>query len=80
MNLRKKILQASLNSGACHIGSALSCVEIIQAIHEIKKEEDVFIFSKASGVSTYYCYKYPIEEATELLKKYPLPSKEAGLI
>ena len=79
MNLRKKILTASLKAKACHISSALSCVEIIKSIYEAKKPEDMFLFAKASGVSALYCYKYSLEKATELLKKYPLPSQEAGL-
>jgi transketolase len=78
--LRKKIIEASFKSGACHIGSALSCVEILQAIFKVKKRRDKFIFSKASGVCAYYCLKYPLKRATELLKKYSLPSKEAGLL
>lgn len=31
-------------------------------------------------MAAYYCYKYSLKKATELLKKYPLPSKEAGCI
>jgi transketolase len=78
--LKKKILKSSFLAGACHIGSALSCIDIIERIHKIKKPQDVFIFGKASGVSAYYCYKYPLKKATELLKKHPLASREAGCI
>lgn len=77
--LRKQILKSSYEAGACHIGSALSCVEIIDAIYDVKKEEDIFLFSKASGVCALYCKLFP-DKATELIKKYPLPHKEAGLI
>ena len=74
--LRKKILKVSYLSGACHIGSSLSCVEILQAI----KGKNPFIFSKASGVCTWYCMNYSEEKCIELMKKHPLPSKEGGLI
>lgn len=74
-NLRKKIIESSFSSKACHIGSALSCVEIIDSIYSIKKERDEVVFSKASGVSTLYCKLHP-EKSTEYLKRYPLPSKE----
>jgi len=79
MNLRQKIIKASYDAKACHIGSALSCVEIMEAIEETKEDAE-FIFSKASGVATYYCMKHPLKKATELLRSYPLPSKEGGLV
>lgn len=50
-NLRKKILEMSYKAKACHIGSSLSCVEIILALSELRGE---LIFSKASGVATVY--------------------------
>lgn len=78
-NLRKKIIIASYGAKACHIGSALSAIDIIVDIFKIKRPKDIFIFGKASGVSAYYCLKYPLKKATELLRKYPLPSKEGGL-
>lgn len=77
--LRKKILTASYKAGACHIGSALSCIDIIKDIHQKMRKRDIFIFGKASGVAAYYCYKYPLKKATKLLKRYPLPSNKAGL-
>ena len=76
MTLRQKIIKVSYKANACHIGSALSCVEIIQSIGN----RNPFIFAKASGISAYYCMKYDEKKAVKLLKKYPLPSKEAGLI
>ena len=73
--LRKKILQASFQAGACHIGSALSCVDIVEDIFRKKRVGDIFLFAKASGVATLYCKLHP-NKAAEYLKKYPLPSKE----
>lgn len=79
--LRKDILNTSFKAGACHMGSSLSCVEIMLEIDEKMKENDLFLFSKASGVATYYCLLadkgyFPKEKTAEYLKNYPLPSKE----
>ena len=73
--LRKKIIQASYEAKACHISSALSCCDIVEAVYEVKKPEDIFIFAKATGVCALYCYLHP-EKAAEYIKKYPLPSKK----
>lgn len=78
--LRKKILLASYQSNACHLGGSLSAIDIIKEIYKKKKKDDIFVFAKASGVSALYCYLYPLKKATEYLKKYPLPAREAGLI
>ncbi|MEK6882280.1 MAG: hypothetical protein AABY22_21860, partial [Nanoarchaeota archaeon] len=61
--LRKNILISSWKAGACHLGSSFSCIEIIEAIYEVKKQNDVFIFAKASGVSALYCYLHPVNKA-----------------
>ena len=79
--MRKEILINSNIAGACHIGSALSCVEILQVIHKVKKKDDVFLFAKASGVAAYYCLLaeqgiIPKDKVAEYLRDYPLPSKE----
>lgn len=78
---RELILRASYEAGACHIGSALSCVEIVESIYEQKKDRDVFLFSKASGAATLYAVlaqlgKFPTKKIAEYLKNYPLASKE----
>lgn len=49
--IRKKILQLSQKAGACHVGSALSCVDIVIALNEMKGK---LVFSKASGASAVY--------------------------
>lgn len=80
--IKKDILIASHEAGACHIGSALSCVKILVDLFyglEIKPEH--FLFSKASGVATYYRILadlgyFPKEKVAYYLKNYPLPSTE----
>ncbi len=84
--LRKQILQSSFDAGACHIGSALSCVEVLLAIDGARKETDIFLFSKASGVAAYYVLLaergyFSREKIVHYLKNYPLASKEVpGII
>jgi len=85
--IRRDVLQASFESNACHIGSALSCVEILVDLFYNKlKENDIFLFSKASGVATLYCILadkgyFPKEKLVYYLKNYPLASKEVpGII
>jgi transketolase len=78
--LRNDVLRYSYEAGACHIGSALSCIEILIAIDRVKSKEDFFIFGKASGVSAYYALLADKSGehhlVHEILKQYPLPSKE----
>ena len=75
--LLKTILQSSYDAGACHIGSSLSCFDIMYDLfYETMKEEDIFIFSKASGAATYYTMLadkgfFPKEKIAEYLKFYP---------
>lgn len=79
--IRRIIIKASYEAHACHIGSALSCVEILLDIYSQLKEGDYFVFSKASGVCALYAVlaeRGIISEHTiaYYLKKYSLPSKE----
>lgn len=80
--IRRDILNASFEAKACHLGSALSCVEImVDLFYNRLKEDDIFIFSKASGVATYYAILadkgyFSKEKLAEYLHNYPLPSKE----
>jgi len=79
--MRREILEASYKAGACHIGSALSCVEILKAIDKVMKPNDVFLFAKASGVAAYYCLLaekgiIPKNKVSHYLARYPLASKD----
>jgi len=78
--IKKDVLNASYAAGACHIGSALSCVSILVPLLYSKKDEDIFIFGKASGVATFYAILadqglFRKENLPLFLKRYPLPSK-----
>lgn len=78
--LREDILIASHKAGACHIGSALSCVDILHDLFYIDKiSPKDFLFGKASGVAAYYAVlsdlgKFPKDHLWKYLKSYPLPS------
>lgn len=80
--IKHDVLQASFDAGACHIGSALSCVPILVDLFYRRLEDgDLFIFSKASGAATYYAIlsdkgMFPKEKLAEYLKNYPECSKE----
>lgn len=80
--IKSDVLHASFQAGACHIGSALSCVDILVSIlYKEKNSNDIFLFSKASGVATYYAILadkgyFPKEKLAFYLKNYPLPSTE----
>jgi transketolase len=54
--IRKSILRISSSSKTSHVGSALSCVDIILVLykHFIKKK-NIFILSKGHACLAYYC-------------------------
>lgn len=79
--MRKAILENSFKAGACHLGSALSCIDIIDGIYKKMKERDVFLFAKASGAAALYVVLadrgyFPKEKIADYLKNYPLPHKD----
>lgn len=80
--VKRLILTASYESSACHIGSALSCASIIVDLYFNRmKENDIFIFGKASGVAALYATLavkgvFPKEKVAYYLKKYPLASHQ----
>lgn len=80
--IQTDVLVASYEAGACHIGSALSCVRIlVDLFYNRKIEPEQFYFGKASGVATYYAILSDLgyfdkSEIVHYLKNYPLPSTE----
>jgi len=74
------IIESSYEAEACHIGSALSCVDILIDIFSNLRKGDFFIFSKASGAAALYAILaekgvIPRNKVAYYLKKYALPSK-----
>jgi transketolase len=80
--IRRDILNASFEAKACHLGSALSCVDImVKLAYETLQEGDRFIFSKASGSATLYAILadqglFPKDKLAQYLHDYPEASKE----
>lgn len=80
--IRKSVLINSYKANACHIGSALSCVDkMVELFYKTLKRGDIFLFSKASGVATFYSILadkgyFPKSKIAHYLKHYPLPSRE----
>ena len=73
-DIRKLIIEASYYAGHGHIPSALSIVEILLAIDDVKTEDDIFILSKGHGCLAYYAYlvqknEISIEELRNFGKK-----------
>ena len=80
--IRRLILENSYLAGACHIGGALSCVNILIDLFYIQKiKPEQFIWSKASGVSAFYSVLadkgyFPKSKIAYYLKKYPLSNRQ----
>tara|TARA_Y100000592_G_scaffold101154_1_gene186116 strand:- start:11135 stop:11881 length:747 start_codon:yes stop_codon:yes gene_type:complete len=55
-DIRKTIIDAAYHAGHGHIPSALSIVEILKAVDNVKTKDDVFILSKGHGCLAYYAY------------------------
>ena len=69
MNNRAKILEISYKAKACHIGSALS---VIRLLERLNKKDGIIVFSKASGIAALYCIKYDTKTALRALKTHPV--------
>jgi len=79
--VKRLILTSSYESHACHLGSSLSCSDIIVDLYFNRmKPNDIFIFGKASGVAALYATLalkgvFPKEKVAYYLKRYPLADK-----
>jgi len=51
---RIRIIEMTYEAGATHLGSALSSVDIIEAIYSIKKPEEKFVLSNGHAASALY--------------------------
>jgi transketolase len=54
-NIRRKIIDLLYKHKACHLGSCMSCVEILSVLYfEIMRSEDKFILSKGHAAAALY--------------------------
>jgi transketolase len=79
---RRIIIESSYKANACHIGSALSCVDILIDLYFKRMgKKDIFVFSKASGAAALYAVLslkgyFPESKVAYYLKKFPLASRK----
>lgn len=53
--IRRKLVELSYKNKIPHLGSCLSCVDILVAVYQQKKTEDYFILSKGHAAPALYC-------------------------
>lgn len=80
-NIRKKIISLSYTTKSAHLGSSLSCVEILTACMLIKKNYNnsitEIILSKGHGAMAYYSVLSEFGEmSTKYLKNYMRPNSD----
>ena len=68
--LRKRILELAYKNKLSHIGSALSCVEILDEIYSKRKPTDPVVLSCGHAGLALYCVleKYEGQNAQELIE------------
>lgn len=71
-DLKKRIIDIAYKNKLSHLGSYLSCVDIIDWIFKSKKPEDIFILSNGHAALAQYVIleKYHQHNAEELFKKH----------
>src|SRR4030043_2429477 len=80
---RKRILEISYKRKLSHIGSCISCVDLIHAVYNIKKKEDKFVLSNGhAGVALYTVlekFGYINKEVSENLHVHPDRNSKYGI-
>lgn len=72
IELKKRLLKLLYDHNEEHVGSCLSCIDIIDIIYKNKKQEDIFILSNGHAAYALYCIleKYHGIDADYLAKKH----------
>ena len=80
---RKRILEISFKRGLSHIGSCLSCVDIIHAIYKVKKRKEKFVLSNGQAGFAYYAilekFGYLKKNKAEKLHVHPDRNPKNGI-
>ncbi|OGM21478.1 hypothetical protein A2955_00990 [Candidatus Woesebacteria bacterium RIFCSPLOWO2_01_FULL_37_19] len=80
---RRRILELSFKRGQSHIGSCLSCVDLIHAIYKIKKRNEKFVLSNGHAGFAYYVilekFGYLKKNKTEKLHVHPDRNQKSGI-
>jgi len=81
--LRRRLMEVIHQSRTSHIGSALSVIDIIDAIYQIKKKNDKFVLSNGHAAAAYYVIleKHKILKDIDLNKLgvHPDRNEEIGI-
>ena len=64
--LKQKVIKTLKKYNLSHVGSCLSCVDIVEQIFKHKKEDDLFILSKGHAAVTLYCQIMDDPDMTKL--------------
>ncbi|RKY40305.1 MAG: transketolase, partial [Candidatus Omnitrophota bacterium] len=82
--IRLKVIDLLFQHKACHLGSCMSCIEILVTLYfKVMRREDKFLLSKGWGAAALYSIlsEKGIIEWKDLLKNYYEPdSKYWGLV
>lgn len=72
IKLKKRLLKLLYDHNEEHVGSCLSCIDIIDQIYNKKRLEDIFVLSNGHAAYALYCVleKYLGVNADELVKKH----------
>ncbi len=70
INLRRRIVEVSFEAEVAHVGSALSNVDIIDAVYQIKKPGEKFVLSNGHAAAALYV----VLEANGILKNAEINS------
>ena len=84
IDLKKRLIKLLYDHNEEHVGSCLSCIDIIDNIYSRKKPDDVFVLSNGHAAYALYCVleKYLNVNADELVKKHqghPNIDRENGI-
>lgn len=81
--LRRRILEISFKAGYSHIGSCLSCVDLIGAVYKYKQRDEVFVLSNGhAGVAMYVIlekYGFISDNEIKKLNVHPDRNPEVGI-
>ncbi|KKQ51504.1 MAG: Transketolase domain-containing protein [Candidatus Woesebacteria bacterium GW2011_GWA1_39_21b] len=80
---RKRILEMSFKRGLSHIGSCLSCVDLIHAIYKVKEKDEKFVLSNGHAGFAYYAilekFGYLKKNKAEKLHVHPDRNLKNGI-
>lgn len=76
---RKRILEISYKRGLSHLGSCLSCVDLVHAVYNVKKKDEKFVLSNGHAAVALYVIleKFGFLKGKRLKKLHIHPDRNA---